>query len=99
MGHKMEASNCYKFCNTTWGMTEPDMRLYCKKGCDADDVDNIEQCKTDFCSSLCIKDELGDDGDKKGAWTSLFARAPMASDKCLDACYAGCLKKDYDDDD
>ena len=70
-----------------------------------------EQCKTEFCSSLCIKDELGEEGDisdisdftkfcdKKGAWTSFFARAPMASDKCLDACYAGCLKKDFDEDD
>ena len=33
----MEQSACYKFCNQAWGMSQPDMRLYCKKGCDADD--------------------------------------------------------------
>ena len=57
-----------------------------------------EQCKTEFCDGLCIKDELGDDGDKKGAWTSFFARAPLDSDKCLEACMAGCQSADYDDD-
>ena len=37
----MNTNPCYAFCNTTWGMTQPDMRLYCKKGCDADDVNNM----------------------------------------------------------
>ena len=37
----MNTNPCYSFCNTTWGMTQPDMRLYCKKGCDADDVNNM----------------------------------------------------------
>jgi len=47
---------------------------------------------------LCIKDVLGDDDDKKGKWTTLFARAPMNSDKCLEACIAGCGNKVPEDD-
>ena len=74
------------------------MRLYCKKGCDADDVDNIQECKDEFCGSLCIKDALGEDDDKKGKWTTLFARAPMDSDQCLSACYTGCQNMVQDDD-
>lgn len=78
-------------------MAEPSMRLYCKKGCDGDG-DSIAECKTEFCDSLCIKDELGEDNDKKGAWTTIFARAPMQSDKCLEACIAGCGMKEEEDD-
>lgn len=61
--------------------------------------DCSDQCKTEFCASLCIKDELGEDDDKKGKWTTIFARAPLASDDCLDACYAGCQNINFDDDD
>ena len=78
-------------------MTKPSMRLYCKKGCDGDG-DSIAECKTDFCSSLCIKDALGEDDNKKAAWTGIFARAPMQSDLCLEACIAGCGMKPEDDD-
>ena len=35
----VQSNPCYTFCNNRWGMTEPSMRLFCKKGCDADDVD------------------------------------------------------------
>ncbi len=72
------------------------MRLYCKKGCDGDG-DTIQECKKDFCSDLCIKDVLGDDEDKKGKWTTLFSRAPMNSDLCLEACIAGCGQKEPED--
>ena len=58
-----------------------------------------DQCKQEFCASLCIKDELGEDDNKKGSWTTIFARAPMKSDDCLDACYAGCQNMAPDDDD
>lgn len=37
----METNLCYKFCNTKWPATQPSYRLYCKKGCDADDVDTV----------------------------------------------------------
>ena len=57
-----------------------------------------DQCKTEFCASLCIKDELGEDDDKKGKWTSIFARAPLNSESCLDACYSGCQNIVLDDD-
>jgi len=87
---------CYKFCNNTWSLSEPSMRLYCKKGCDGDG-DTIQECKTDFCSSLCIKDALGEEDHKQAAWTSIFARAPMNSDKCLEACIGGCSMKPEDD--
>ena len=57
-----------------------------------------DDCKKDFCASLCIKDELGEDDQKKGKWTTIFARAPVKSDDCLDACYSGCQNMAGDDD-
>ena len=89
---------CYDFCNKMYGISEPSMRLYCKKGCDGDG-DNMTECKKEFCSSLCIKDALGEEDDKKGQWTQYFARAPIDSDACLGACIQCCSKKDYNDDD
>jgi hypothetical protein len=56
-----------------------------------------DQCKKEFCSGLCIKQELGDDEAKKGAWTAMFARAPMNPDACLEACYSGCQNLVQDD--
>jgi hypothetical protein len=54
------------------------------------------------CSSVCIKQELGDDDNKKGSWSMFFSRAPTPeqSDKCIEACYYGCLNrvKNSDDD-
>jgi hypothetical protein len=72
------------------------MRLYCKKGCDGDG-DTIQECKKDFCGSLCIKDVLGDDDNKQAKWTTMFARAPMNSDICLESCMAGCSNRVDDD--
>lgn len=37
----MDQNPCYKACNTKWPATSPSMRLYCKKGCDADDMDSM----------------------------------------------------------
>ena len=51
------------------------------------------------CSSLCIKQELGDDDNKKGSWTMWFSRAPVDSDACIAACYFGCSNRVKDDDD
>lgn len=70
---------CYDYCNTTFDISNPSQRLFCKKGCDGDG-DDMQECKRDFCSGLCIKDELGEDEDKKGKWTTYFARAPMDSE-------------------
>lgn len=95
--NKMNQNPCYSFCNENWGMTEASMRLYCKKGCDGDG-DTKQECKRDFCSSLCIKDVLGDDDNKQSKWTTMFARAPMESDSCLEACIAGCHNKIDEDD-
>ncbi len=30
-------SECYKKCNTEYGVTQAAERIFCKKGCDADD--------------------------------------------------------------
>lgn len=60
-----------------------------------------ELCKMEKCTELCIKKELGEDDNKKPAWTALFSRAPaINSDLCIEACYFGCLHrvKDADDD-
>ena len=89
-------SPCYTFCNTAFPITDPSMRLYCKKGCDGDG-DTKAECKRDFCGGLCIKDVLGEDDNKKGKFSLYFARAPMNSDKCLEACIAGCGNKVDDD--
>ena len=51
-----------------------------------------------MCSDLCIKKELGDDQNKKAGWTMFFARAPLNSDKCIEACYYGCMSKDKEGD-
>lgn len=51
------------------------------------------------CSDLCIKKELGDDDKKLGSWSAIFSRAPVNSDKCLEACYYGCLNRVKDNDD
>ena len=53
---------CYSFCNKFFPLSQPTMRLYCKKGCDGDG-DDIKECKTDFCDSLCIKDALGEEDE------------------------------------
>ena len=90
-------NTCYEWCNKTYGLAEPSMRLYCKKGCDGDG-DTLAECKKDFCDSLCIKDELGDDDDKKGKWSIYFARAPIDSETCLESCITGCSKRIEDDD-
>lgn len=58
-----------------------------------------EKCKLENCTDLCIKKELGEDENKKGKWTMLFARAPMDSDLCINACYYGCNNRVPDDDD
>ena len=61
---------------------------------------NSELCKMEKCSSVCIKKELGEDDNKKPAWTALFSRAPaLKSDLCIDACYYGCLQRVKDNDD
>lgn len=51
------------------------------------------------CTELCIKKELGEDDNKKGSWTMLFSRAPVNSDKCIEACYFGCLNRVKDEGD
>jgi hypothetical protein len=33
------------------------------------------------------------------AWTTYFARAPLNSDQCLEACYYGCSQRVKEDDD
>lgn len=53
----------------------------------------------EYCSDLCIKKELGDDDKKLGSWSALFSRAPVNSDKCLEACYFGCMNRVKEEDD
>ena len=74
------------------------MRLFCKKGCDADD-ETLEKCKFGFCTDLCVKTEIGDDDNKFGSWSKYFARASGNSDDCLKACQLGCVSRTEDNDD
>lgn len=50
------------------------------------------------CTELCIKKELGEDENKKAGWTMYLSRAPLNSDKCITACYFGCINRVQDDD-
>ena len=87
---------CFKACNNNYSATDP-ARLFCKKGCSSDE--DVNACKKDYCSKLCIKQELGDE-EKKPGWSKFFARAPAqeSSDGCLNACIFGCINKDEEQD-
>lgn len=89
--------SCYAACNENYNATNPN-RLFCKKACDNDD--DIVKCKKDYCSDLCIKQEIGAEDSKKSSWTKFFARAPGTdtSESCLNACILGCSNKEDDDD-
>ncbi|KAL4494112.1 hypothetical protein ABPG72_016068 [Tetrahymena utriculariae] len=93
-----ESQSCYQSCNNTFNAWDP-KRIFCKKGCDSDE-DNLQKCKSETCSSLCIRSELGDSNSKLGKWSSFFSRAPSDPKDCLNACITGCNNKtDFDDDD
>ena len=63
---------------------------------------DLSFCLRDFCSHLCVKQNIIDD-DKHSKfywtkflfldWTKFFSRAPADSMNCLDACYIGCHYK------
>ena len=91
-------SECYQACNEEYGPANPG-RLFCKKACDSDG--GIIECKTEYCSNLCIKHEIGAEEDSKPAWSKFFARAPgtKTSEDCLTACLFGCTNKSEEDDD
>jgi hypothetical protein len=91
-------SECYQACNQEYGPANPG-RLFCKKACDSDG--GIIECKTDYCSNLCIKHEIGGEEEAKPAWSKFFARAPgtKTSEDCLTACLYGCTYKSEENDD
>lgn len=35
--NSLKIGTCYKECNKEFGATQPAERIFCKKGCDADD--------------------------------------------------------------
>ena len=88
---------CYQECNKLFKPTEPTMRLFCKKGCDADD-EKMDDCKFNFCTDLCVKSEIGEEGKELGAWSKFFARSSGNSDDCMKACQSGCINRAEDDD-
>lgn len=89
--------SCYEACNAAYGATDPG-RTYCKKACDSDE-DTFAKCKSEFCSGLCVKTEIGEEGAKeKSPWMKWLARAPAGgSEDCINACYHGCKNKDSSD--
>ena len=91
-----QGSECYTKCNDAYSFNDPN-RLFCKKACDSDG--SFTECRNDFCSSLCIKDEIGEDEHKHGAWSRIFARAPgtHTTEDCLAACLTGCKNKGDED--
>ena len=59
-----ENSNCYKICNQNFTQLDP-RRIYCKKGCGSDN--ELNECLKDTCENLCVKKELGEDGNSWGS--------------------------------
>lgn len=64
-------SKCFKVCNVMYSTSYDPRRLYCKKGC-MSDFESIEECKTNSCEKLCVKNEIGEDGHKWGSNIYLF---------------------------
>lgn len=92
MKKRFDPGNCYKLCNQDYSAVDNN-RLYCKKGCDADGEEQptIELCRSEKCTEVCIRRELGEDESKLGSWSKYFSRAPTDADSCIEACYKGCL--------
>ncbi len=91
-------NKCFKQCNDIYSTAYGPQRAYCKKGCLSDE-DEFEKCKEETCMKLCIKEEIGTDDAKWGAWSKVFSRAPANSADCLDACFMGCRGKEEDKSD
>jgi hypothetical protein len=87
---------CFNKCNTLYKNTLDPQRIYCKKGCSSDF--EVDECKLQTCSKICIKEELGTDEAKWGSWSKVFSRAPAESANCLEACFNGCVNKIAEDD-
>ena len=85
-----ESTNfCYTKCNELYTNPIDPRRTYCKKGCSSDSK-TPEECHSNICAKLCIKEEISSDGNKWGSWSKVFSRAPANSSDCLEACYYGC---------
>ncbi len=63
MSEKVEL-DCYQVCNSRFPALDP-KRLFCKKGCDSDS-ETLNDCKNEDCQKLCIKEELGEEGQQLG---------------------------------
>ncbi|CAI2383813.1 unnamed protein product [Moneuplotes crassus] len=92
----IDIGSCYTKCNGLYSALDSN-RLYCKKGCDADE-ETLDLCRKDKCTEVCIRRELGEGKDKKASWTSFFSRAPKDSVACMEACYSGCFHRVPEDD-
>ena len=92
----LSISQCYQACNAEYSINDPN-RLFCKKACDSDG--DFTECKNEYCTSLCIKEEIGDEDQKHGSWSKMFARAPgtHTTETCLAACFLGCKNKSDED--
>jgi hypothetical protein len=88
-------NNCFNKCNEIYRNSLDPRRAYCKKGCRSDF--DLEECKQKTCPKLCIKEEIGAEDSKWGAWSKLFSRAPANSSDCLEACFYGCANKSSED--
>lgn len=55
-----DIGKCYTKCNEEYKAIDTN-RIYCKKGCDADE-DSLKECWEAKCSEVCIREELGEDG-------------------------------------
>ena len=88
---------CYAECNKLYGVNYVTGRLFCKKGCDADD-EGYEKCAEDFCDDLCVKKKLGEEGKEFGAWSRFLDRASGNTEECFTYCRSGCKNREEDDE-
>ncbi len=55
---------CFSKCNNIFKNSLDPKRVFCKKGCLGDGSYN--ECITETCSKLCVKEEIGSDENKWG---------------------------------
>lgn len=56
---------CFTACNDKYAALDPN-RLYCKKGCSADE-EQLDACKNGKCDEVCFRKALGEDESKMGS--------------------------------
>ena len=88
---------CYAECNKIYDWDDVTGRLFCKKGCDAEE-EGYQKCYDEFCDDLCVKKRIGMEGQEFGAWSKYLDRASGNTEECFSYCANGCKNREEDDE-